>query len=192
MDQFDYSEFEGEADISSVGANARARLEGLAQDLLGAEALVVSLEEQVKEAKEALRDVKERRLPDLMDELGSVVFETPDGVVIKIAEAIRGSIPAANAEQAFAWLEEHGHGALVKRTITVEFGKGEEQWADRFERDCARRKKPLNLARRRGVHPQTLQAFVRGQLEEGVDVPMDTFGVFRQRFAKVKMPKGRK
>jgi hypothetical protein len=36
------------------------------------------------------------------------------------------------------------------------------------------------------VHWQTLDAFVRQQLENGDELPLELFGVFRQRFAKVK------
>jgi hypothetical protein len=36
------------------------------------------------------------------------------------------------------------------------------------------------------VHWQTLVAWVREQLGEGVDLPRDTFGIFRQRVAKIK------
>ena len=77
---------------------------------------------------------------------------------------------------------------LIKRLFSIEFGREEEKWADKFERDCKQRKKQLHLKRKKFVHPQTLQAFIRGQLEEGVAVPLDIFGVFRQRFVKVALP----
>ena len=133
--------------------------------------------------------MKFTRLPDLMDELELSEFTTMGGVKLKLAENIRGSIPAATAEDAFAWLEEHGHDRLIKRTFQIEFGKDQEAWANKFERDCAQRKRQLNIKRKKGVHPQSLHAFVREQLEEGVAIPMQIFGVFRQRYVRVTLPK---
>ena len=95
--------------------------------------------------------------------------------------------PKANEVKAFAWLEENDQARLVKRQFTVEFGKDEERWADKFQRDCAQRKKPLHMKRKKAVHPQSLQAFVKEQLNEGVAIPMDLFGVMRQRFSKVEV-----
>jgi len=143
--------------------------------------------EQLVEAKAALRDVAEIRMPQLLDDasLGLSTIITPVGHVIKIMEVIRGSIPKANEVAAFKWLEDNGNGKLIKRTFAIEFGKGDEKWADKFERDCGQRKRPLNIKRKKMVHPQSLQAFIRQQLLEGVAIPMQTFGVFRHRISKV-------
>lgn len=186
MTEYDYSEFKSD---EPVGENLMARIQGLAQEQIAAEARIASLDEQLAEAKTALRNVREVRLPELLDEaeLGDSIITTPAGHKVQLGVAIRGTIPTVTEEKAFAWLEENKNGKLIKRTFAIEFGKGDEAWANKFERDCAQRKRPLNLKRKKGVHPQTLQSFVRQQLEEGVDFPMDLFGVFRQRFAKVTL-----
>ncbi len=185
-EQHDYSDFQQE---DAVGGNLMSRIEGLAQEQLDAEAMVATLEERLAEAKAVARGIKEHGLPELLDsaDLGESTITTPAGHIIKMGEAIRGSIPKGKEQPAFDWLEDNNNGRLIKRTFTIEFGKGDEVWADKFERDCARRKRPLNLKRKQGVHPQTLQAFVRQQLDEGVAIPMDVFGVYRQRFASVKV-----
>lgn len=182
---YDYSEFKSE----EIGGNLMSRIQGLAQDMLDAELRVANLDAQLAEAKATFRNLAEKAMPDLLDEaeLGASTIETPAGHVIKMTEAIRGSIPKGKEAPAFKWLEEHDNGNLIKRTITIDFGKNEDKWADKFERDCAQRKKPLNLKRKKAVAPQTLCAFVRVQLDEGVAIPMDVFGVYRQRMAKVKV-----
>ena len=171
-----------------LATNLMTRLGGLAADQAHAEARVARLESELKEAKEGLRVISEVQMPALMEEAGMEEFSTSDGVKIKIATTIRGSIPANTQQEAFAWLEEHGHERLIKREFKIDFGKDEEKWADKFERDLAQRKKPLNVKRKKAVNPQTLQAFVREQLEEGVNFPMSTFGVYRQTFSKVTIP----
>ncbi len=185
-EQHDYRDFQ---QVVAVGGNLMSRIEGLAQEQLDAEAMVATLEERLAEAKMAALSIREHKLPDLLDsaDLGESTITTPAGHIIKMGEAIRGSIPKGKEQPAFDWLEDNKNGRLIKRTFIIEFGKGDEAWANKFERDCARRKRTLNLKRKQGVHPQTLQAFVRQQLDEGVAIPMDVFGVYRQRFASVKV-----
>ena len=180
---YDYSEYKEEP--PKAGDNILSRIAGKARDQLHAEARVAQLTEELKQAKESLRYISENQLPKLMENAEHSEDITVDGINIKIKEAIRGSIPKATELVAFKWLEDNGHERLIKRQFIIEFGKEEDKWANKFERDCAQRKKALNLKRKKSVHPGTLQAFVRSQLEEGVAIPMNEFGVFRQRFAKV-------
>lgn len=183
----DYSEFEDAPE--DLGENAMARLAGLAKDQLSAEALVASLEERLADAKEALNQIEERDLPKLMEALNLTKFTTSNGLEIQIGEKIRGSIPKGNEEPAFAWLNDNGHGNIIKRMFAIEFGKDDEKWANKFEGDLKKRKKPLNVKRKKSVHTSTLQSFIKGQLEEGVPIPLDIFGAFRQKFTKVRVPK---
>lgn len=183
---FDYSEFQDE---DGPGENLMTRIEGLAKEAVDAEVRVAHLIEQLAEANASLKLVLEKKLPELLDEadLGESTINTPAGHEIKMSTIIRGSISKDNQAKAFKWLEDNNNGGLIKRNIIIDFGKGEEKWADKFERDCAQRKKPLNLKRKMAVNPQTLQAFVRQSLEEGVKIPMEILGVYRQRMAKVKV-----
>ena len=168
-----------------VGDNMLATLAGLANDQLQVEARIARLESELDEAKVELRQISENQIPELMETAGIEDFTTRDGVKINITEKIMGSIPKATQPQAFLWLEENGQERLIKRQFVIDFGKDDEKWASKFERDLAQRKRPLNSKCKRAVNPQTLQAFVREQLAKGVAIPMDTFGVFRRRASKV-------
>ena len=183
---FDYSEFEDS--LGDLPEDRLERLRTLALRQIDAQRNLDSCVARVEEATKGLNKIKLELLPELMDELKLEQFKTEEGFELKIATAIRASIPEANLEKACTWLEERNHGRLIKRTFNIEFGKDQESWANKFERDCAKRKRPLNLKRKKGVHPQTLSAFVRGQLEEGIDIPTDLFGIFRQRSVNVKVP----
>ncbi len=181
----DYSEWESQ----EPGGNLMARIEGLAQEQLDAEARVEVLELQLAEAKAASVLVSEKKLPELLEEaqLGKSKIVTPKGFVIKLAEAIRGSIPKGNEEKAHKWLEDNDNGGLIKRTVTIDFNKDQESWAAKFMRDCAQRKKPLNLKIKRAVHASTLRAFIKSALKEGTPIPLDVFGAYRQQFTSVKV-----
>lgn len=181
----DYSEWESQ----EPGGNLMARIEGLAQEQLDAEARVEAIELQLAEAKAAAVLVSEKKLPELLEEaqLGKSKIVTPGGLVITLSNVIRGSIPKGNEEEAHKWLEDNGNGGLIKRTVTIDFNKDEEAWAAKFMRDCAQRKKTLNLKLVRGVHTLTLRAFIKAALNEGTAIPLDVFGAFRQRLTKVKV-----
>ncbi len=172
-----------------LGDNAMQRLAGLAKEQLDAEALVAGVEERLKEAQAALNNIYMTRLPDLMDELHLTEFSTDNGLKIKIRQKIRGSIPKDHESEAFKWLEDHDNGNMIKRQCVIQFGLAEEGWARKFMADCRKRKKQLNMKVERKVPPPTLQSWVKAQLEDGVTIPMELFGVFRQRFTKVEIGK---
>lgn len=180
-----YAEFRDDPDEVVESNNLVKTLTDLAQEQVAAEALVASLEQQLADAKEKLREIREGRLPAVMDEIDLGSYSTKGGIEIEIKEAIRGSIPKATESEAFQWLEDNDNANLIKRQFVIEFGKDEEKWANKFEADLKKRKRQLAVARKKAVNPQTLQAFVRTKLSEGVDFPMKLFGVYRQRFAKV-------
>lgn len=177
-------------DSSALGDNALARIAGLAQDQIKAEAEVARLEEELKAAQAKLKDISQFKLPELLAEVGMSEFKLKDGTKISVKEDVRASIPKSDSQPAFDWLESHGSGALIKREIKISFGKGEEAWAKKFMADLAKRKKPVKAENKMTVHPQTLQAFIREQLEKGETVPLDIFGAFIQKFTKVVLPDG--
>lgn len=172
--------YETETDPQSL--NQLSEIAGRQQK---AEDKVLLLEDQLKAATTALREISEKELPALMDEIGMEEFVTTSGLKISVREKIRAKIPEARNAEAILWLEENGHGGLVKRLFTVEFDRDEMDWAKDFERECAQRERPLRLKRKEGVHGNTLSAFVKEQLADGENLPLGLLGVFRQRFAKI-------
>jgi len=166
----------------SVLADAQRRLEH--------EVMLAELALAAKKVE--LKVMSETTLPTLMDELDMEEFRTRSGLTIKLDEHLFASISKDNQDKAFAWLDKHGFSKLIKRAFVVEFGKGEEKWADKFALDLAKRKKPVNVETKKGVHPQTLKAFVKEQLEKGEDIPTELFGVHRQPYTKVELPSDKK
>lgn len=176
----DYSEFR-----EGPGDNLLAQIATTALEQKEAEAEVERCEDALKAAQNRLRLIAEKTLPELMDAARQTQLTTADGIVVKVQEKIRGSLPKGREAPAFAWLEEHGHEDLVKREFKIQFGKDEEAWAKKFEADLRKRKKPVNVSRTDTIHPSTLASFVTEQLEAGVDIPLDAFGVYRQRSTKI-------
>lgn len=176
----DYSQFQDTPDDSKL-----AELTKLANRQAESEAEVARLKSLLTTANEQLRAVAEQELPALMDQLGFSDFKTTTGLKITIRETIRASIPKARADEAFNWLDEHGHAAIVKRQFVASFGRDEEKWARKFAADLRRRKREVSVEDLKKVESSTLRAFVKAQLEDGADIPLELFGVFRQRISKI-------
>lgn len=160
-----------------------SQLARLAEEQARAEATVADLEAQLAKAREIARDYAERQVPELMDSIGISEFKTATGLKIEVAETIRASIPKALAPRAFDWLRRNGSAALIKRTISVGFSKGEDDKADALREELGDR---FEFEDNSAVHPSTLSAFVREKLQKGDDLPLDLFGVHRQRVSKIK------
>lgn len=187
MSDYNYDDLKQDDRAANSKDNILAQLAGLAMDQKQAELAVARAEEALGEAKAELARIAERAIPELMDAAEMTEYTTKDGIKIKVNETVRGSIPKDKADGAFAWLETNGHADLVKREFVIRFARAEEGWAKKFAADLKKRKKQLAYDVKRSVHANTLSAFVKGQLEAGVDFPMDLFGVFRQRVSKIEV-----
>ena len=178
-------------EVQKPGDAAFARLEELVRDLQSADGAVTTAEDELKKAQEVQRDLAERQIPEFMAELGQkqLVLTNLGGITVTVDSKIRASIPANQKIQAMRWLEENGHAALIKRTISIGFSRFEQDQATELMQELTG--KFNNLKQDMKVEPSTLTAFVREQLEAGEPVPSEMFGVFEQKFVKIKQPKTR-
>jgi hypothetical protein len=159
-------------------------LSKLADALVQTREHIERLERETKEAKDKERDLSEHRIPQAMEAVGMAEIRTTNGFRIQIADKIRASITKAREREAIAWLEDNGHGDIIKRTVAVMFDRGEDV---AMEALCAElRSKGLPVKPSAAVHHSTLAALVKELLESGEDVPFDTLGVFVQRVTKIE------
>lgn len=186
MVEYDYSEYD-ETAAPEAGDNSIGALRTLARAQKQAEARVAQLEEELSNAKEDLKQISEVKLPELMDELGIPTFQTKDGLKITIKETIRVSMGRSDEEKAAAldWLDAHGHGALIKRTVEVPFSRGKDSEAQNLATTL--RSDGFRAVFERRVENPTLRSFVTEKLENGEEVPLDLFKVLRDRRAKVEI-----
>lgn len=168
-----------------------------------ARALVLN-EELLKATKEALRQVQENDLPMAMAEAGITAFTLEDGTGIVIEDVLSASIPSASTiastrdraaaeamarrrSDAFAWLDEHGFGDLIKTEVSTQFGRGELEEAKEIADFL--QSQGLQAEVTQGVHAGTLKAWVREQLAQGTNVPHELFGIYEATKAVIKESK---
>ena len=172
---------------AGAGHNSLGELHARIEEQHNLEVEVAKLQAALQAKQDELKNIQERVLPELMIELGVESLKTPGGLTVELAESIHASIPKTLQDQAFAWLDEHGESGMVKRTFEVKFNRDEEAWANKFQADLAKRKKPVRAEIKRKVEPPTLRSWVKNKLREGEDIPLDLFGVFRRKVAKVSV-----
>lgn len=184
-----------ELDIEEAPAATGDQLKNItnlakAQIVLLAE--IAAMEDVLTAKKQALKANQETDLPEAMTAAGMKSFELTDktgaeiaGVTIK--EIVAASITKANLPRALPYMEKHAPG-LIKRVITVKFGKDDDAWAKKFMADMAKRKKKLDATVTETVNPQSLGAWVREKDAANEAVDEKLLGVFRVRKAIVDLP----
>jgi hypothetical protein len=89
-----------------------------------------------------------------------------------------------NEMEAFNWLRNHEFDDLIKNTVSVNFGRNEDENARTFLNLVE--KQGYSAAQKTDVHPSTLKAFVKERIEQGDEIPMELFGVFVGQRATIK------
>lgn len=174
-----YEQFKGDG----AAPSDLATLSRLAEQLNSAELEAAKLEEQLAAAKAKVTDLAERQIPEMMDGLGMKTFTTKSGFRVDVKRTIRASIPAGNKDRAMKWLDDHGHSGLIKRSILVAFDRDQEKEARKLEAQLG--KKFENVKTDLKVEPSTLRSFIGEQLEKGEAIPLELFGAWEQRIAKI-------
>jgi glucose-6-phosphate-specific signal transduction histidine kinase len=152
---------------------------------------LVSLEEEIKQQEEALKNLKQKHrklgeelLPDKLRELGVSEFKLKDGTSMSVQKYYSARITPENREVCFHWLENNGLGDVIKNTVSANFGRGEDEAAQ--ELMLKLEDEGHTLAQKKWVEPMTLKAVVREQVEKGNDLPLESFNVYIGQKIKVK------
>tara|TARA_R100001591_G_scaffold29685_2_gene40622 strand:+ start:2212 stop:2787 length:576 start_codon:yes stop_codon:yes gene_type:complete len=172
QDTVDIAEVE---DISEV-ANAYLKVESE----------ILNLENDTKNKKKELQQINDR-IVELMEKRGVKEIKLLNGDAVSFKEFYRGSITKDNEAEAFKWLEDNGHGDLIKNIVSIRFGKGENDTAEKLINSLEQ--DGLYPDQKRKVEPMTLNAFIGDQITNGKQVPMELLSVFTGN--KVKIKKGK-
>ena len=181
-----------EVDDGSGPAVSLDQLVKLAEEQVELEALLVRAKAAMVAAKADLDQVKEKRLPAMMEAAGMLEFKLGDGSIVKVKESLKASITKERQAEAFAWLRANKLSALIKNRVTMSFGRGEDEAAAEFFEKLGTDYPDNDRAQVLKVEPGTLVATIEALLKEGEDVPYDVFGIFELKQATVKRPQAKK
>lgn len=162
------------------------------QRALDLKAELAALAAQTQRVTQEYNEVVERALPEAMDAADCASFEYAhrvDGETtkrkVKLKNAVYASISEANKEPAHKWLRDNNHEDLIKNVITVPLDRGKDNVASEILRSL-REDFGVQGERKESVHPSTLKSWCGEQLEAGVDLPADLFGLYIRRVAEIK------
>lgn len=141
---------------------------------------VEALEAQLDLKKIQLKRVSEKELPDLLNAVGQQTWKLSDGSMILLKDNIFASINDENRDAAHGWLRDQGFDDIIKSTVSVTFGKGEDKDAQLLVHNInvMADNDALHfgaLDQKEAVHPTTLKAFVTERVKAGEALPVDTF-----------------
>ena len=153
-----------------------SRIAELSKKQLMLEKEVDRLNELLAETQKQLSTIREHDLPDAMAEAGVAELKLEDGTKISVQPFVGAYITAAKAKDAHQWLDDNGHGGLIKRELTFKFNREDTAHEGMIEQYSAMGW--TNFKLKEAVHPQTLKAFVREQVELGSDIPTSLFNIF--------------
>jgi len=156
------------------------------QEQLKLEKEVEDLESLMKAKKDLLRQNGEQ-IVSLMEERGVKSIKMSDGQSVDIKPFYTGTISKDNQEEAFQWLRDNGYDDIIKNQVVLKFGRAEDEKANQIYNDLA--SKGLDADRSIKVEPMTLKGFIREMIENGKDIPMETFGVYVGH--KINIKKGK-
>jgi len=151
------------------------------QDTL--ETKIKRAEEDLATLKEQFKQVSQVDLPEALAETGLSEVKLVDGTKITVQQFYNASIPKDKTDEAFTWLRDNDHADLIKNTISCDFGRGEDGNAKVLKESLAG--SGISSTDKVGVHPQTLKAFVREQVESGQKLPLDLLGVYIGQKTKI-------
>lgn len=107
-----------------------------------------------------------KTIPDAMRAIGMDSFSLTGGFRIDLEKFAHGSVKKEDEPKLHAWLEKVGWESIIKHTITIAFGKGEDKWAKKFLADLAKRKKPIQFERKDAIHASTWKSFFKERFAE--------------------------
>ena len=176
--------FEEDAGALQVSDEQVTGIAGLAKRAKLLEKELADLEKTVSEKSEQYRKLTEQTIPEAMAEAGMKKFVMGDGSTVDIKPFNSASIPKARQEEAFQWLRDRGFDDLIKNTVSVRFGRNEDELCVRLLSLLGQQGYPAEQAQK--IEPQTLKAWVKERVEKGDQVDTELFGVYIGQKATIK------
>ena len=171
-------ELDGEG-LSDIGALCKKLVETKEQKQL-----------HEKAAEEATQEIQNlsATIGTYLKEKNLTSLKLTDGSLVEYDEKLRANIKRENTHKAYEFIRSLGAGDLIKNEIKMQFGKGQDEDAEKFREFLI--SKGLLPQEKQGVAWNTLDAWCRETIEQyardGKTFPEELFGIFRFHNVKIK------
>ena len=177
-------DLEAESTRIKVDTDVTSDIATSCNKLLELQTQMQKCEEHLKSLHEEERLLSEQEIPNLMQKAGISMLKLADGSSVEIKPFYAAKIPVSKTDEAFKWLRDKGFGDIIKNNVTVTFGKAQDNAARVIYEDL--KSAGHNVTQKEKVEPMTLKAFVKEQIQNGHNLPMDLFGVYVANKTKIK------
>lgn len=144
---------------------------------------IAECEERLKRKKEEHRRLSTEVIPNMMSEVGLESLTLPGGMKLGISDVVYAKLPD-NPYKAFQWLRINNMDGVIKTSLTLDFGKGEDDKVQAVQEMLAQVGYTPNV--KSTIHHMTLRALVKEQLTKGTDIPLEDFGAGTVRTSVIK------
>lgn len=186
------------------------RLTKMGQELWSVDARIVELEHELEQKKQRRVELVQKELPEFMTQIGQDKVGLAEFGVDLVLEPyyhanIKAEWPDEQRQEAFDWLENNGHGDLIKCQVEFLFPRYLMDLAKWFVEAVSKIKIPATFVKKKGkgtpvpaipeptlkqtVPWNTLTAFVKEQVEKGEQLPLETLGATVGQIVKIKQRK---
>jgi hypothetical protein len=155
---------------TAVGPIHQARLKALtekANEALKLTRRIAELEGELEVKSAELRKLVTETIPGMMEEAGCNLIGLKDGWQIEVTPIVIANIKNENKPAAFKWLRANKYGSLIKNTIDIAFGMGQDKTAKAVAAFLKKSKVPFE--QKESIHKGTLTAFVKEHLAKQAD-----------------------
>jgi len=178
------STFEQDAGALQVQDEHLAGVANLARRAKLLEKEIEDMESVLGERKSQQKKLLEETIPAVLSEMGMKSFKMADGSSIDIKPFYGATITEERRSEAFSWLRDNNFGDLIKNTVSVQFGRKEDELCARLLSLLSEQGFPAKQAEK--VESATLKAWVRERVEHGDVFPTELFGAFIGQKAVIK------
>lgn len=146
---------------------------------------ILKLKNELERQEKAFKHLSETVIPETMQKANMTSFGLANGFKLEVKPFVIVTLPKENADIAETWLDENGHGGMVKHELHIPLGKGMDpkkiasikQVINDWGYDCIEGK---------SIHYQTLAKWGREMTEEGEEIPDDIFKVYKGFKTEIK------
>lgn len=158
---------EGEQQLTIQGVMPQAEdtlqtITNLARQLVALQETEAEEAKALEDTQAKIKDIAEKRLPTLLEAVGLTELRLNDGKKV----TIKTDYYASPRDGAFAWLRERNMGAVIKEVVSVPSTMKERL-----------HELGIGFEVKESIHPSTLKALVKEQIEAGNEFPQELFGV---------------
>ena len=163
-------------DLSKLDDGSLSSLGSKCQEIESTMAEISNIESHKKDLNSKLQKLYDETA-DLLRSKNLTSLTLANGSKVTASEKVVAHIKKDLQEDAFEVLRNKGFGDLIKREVKASFAKGEDSKAQEFIH--AIEEQGLQPVDNASIHPSTLKAFFKEQLDKGnpAEIPLDLFGV---------------